>query len=84
MAGIPMLADGGSVIAGVGAVWLAFLIVALLLSIFWIWMLIDCLSSSMPSGEKLIWLLVILFTHIIGAVLYYFMARGGSGRSLST
>jgi Phospholipase_D-nuclease N-terminal len=29
----------------------------------------------MPSTEKLIWFLVILFLHILGAGLYYIIAR---------
>ena len=73
---LPLLsaADGtGTLFAGVGLFWL----VALLLSVFWIWMLIDCITSSLPSTEKLIWFLVILFLHVLGALLYYFIGRGG-------
>jgi hypothetical protein len=44
-------------------------------SIFWIWMLIDCILSSLPQFDKLVWLLVIFFTHIIGAILYFLLAR---------
>jgi hypothetical protein len=76
-----LAASDGAVVAGFGVVWLTFLIVGLLLSVFWIWMLVDCLTSSLPSTEKLIWVLVIFFLHILGALLYYFMARqGGTGR----
>jgi hypothetical protein len=60
----------GAVAAGFGGVALVMMAVGLLLSVFWIWMLIDCLASSMPSSEKLLWFLVIFLTHIIGAVLY--------------
>lgn len=43
---------------------------------FWIWMLIDCLKYEPPgSNEKLIWVLVILFGHLLGAVIYYFVRR---------
>jgi hypothetical protein len=70
-------AGDGAVAAGVGGVMLVFLIVGLALSVFWVWMLVDCLSSSMPSSEKLLWFLVIFLTHIIGAILYYFMVRSG-------
>jgi len=52
-------------------------VIFLILSIFWIWMLIDAIISPMPAVEKLIWVLVILFTHIIGALIYYFVGRGG-------
>jgi Phospholipase_D-nuclease N-terminal len=43
----------------------------LITSIFWIWMLIDCLLNK---RVKVFWLLVIFFTHWIGALIYYFTA----------
>ena len=48
----------------------------LLASAFWVWMLVDALTSTLPSTEKLIWVLVILFTHLLGAILYFAIARG--------
>jgi membrane-bound ClpP family serine protease len=43
---------------------------------FWIWMLIDCITKESSEGnDKLIWTLVILFTHFIGAAVYYFVRR---------
>jgi membrane-bound ClpP family serine protease len=43
---------------------------------FWIWMLIDCITKEPGEGnEKLIWILVIVFTHFIGAAIYYFVRR---------
>ena len=56
---------------------LIFLVIVISLSVFWLWMLIDCLSSNLPSIEKLIWFLVIFFLHILGALLYYFIGRPG-------
>jgi hypothetical protein len=61
---------------GLGLFGLLFLVA----SAFWLWMLIDCLTSALPSTEKLVWVLVILFTHLLGAVLYFAIARSGSGR----
>jgi len=40
---------------------------------FWVWMLVDCLNKS--SRDKLIWVLVIIFLNILGAVLYFFIER---------
>ena len=62
----------------VGGVFIFIFLLVIAASVFWIWMLIDCLSSSLPSTDKLIWTLVILFLHVIGAVLYFAIARGGS------
>ena len=45
-------------------------------SIFWIWMLIHAIiNKGLPDNEKLLWVLVILFTHLIGAVIYFFVGR---------
>ena len=43
--------------------------------IFWLWMLIDCLSSTKPSGEKVVWFLVIFFFPLVGALVYYLVGR---------
>lgn len=40
---------------------------------FWIWMLINCLKST--RKDKFVWTLVLLFGNIIGAVLYFFIAK---------
>ncbi|MBI5398556.1 PLDc N-terminal domain-containing protein [Candidatus Woesearchaeota archaeon] len=48
-----------------------------LLFVFWIWMLINCIRNDRISrDERLIWVIVIVFLNIIGAVLYYFFGRG--------
>jgi hypothetical protein len=44
---------------------------------FWIWMLIDCLKFESSEGnDKLIWVLVIVLTNWIGALIYFFVRRG--------
>lgn len=69
---------------GMGAFMLFWCIIGILLSIFWIWMLIDCLTSSMPATEKVLWFLVIFFLHVLGAVIYYFVRRTGGPRHAAT
>jgi Phospholipase_D-nuclease N-terminal len=45
-------------------------------TIFWIWMLVDCaINKRISDSRKLIWILVILFTHWLGAILYFFLGR---------
>lgn len=69
-------ADGGNAAAGVFAGFgIVFIVLALVASIFWIWMLIDALTSSLPTTEKLIWVLVIFFLHLLGAIIYFFVGR---------
>ncbi len=49
---------------------------ALLVTVFWIWMLIDAITNrGLTDIEKLIWVLVILFIHFIGALLYLLIGR---------
>jgi len=49
---------------------------ALLAFAFWIWMLVHAISNNgLTDIEKLIWVIVILFTHFIGAVIYFFAGR---------
>ena len=57
------------------------IILAVALIVLWLWMLIDCLKR--PDGKfkyggnnaKLIWILVIIFTALIGALIYYFLIK---------
>ena len=37
--------------------------------------LISVLMNDFPSGEKLIWVLVILFLPILGSILYFLIGR---------
>ena len=47
----------------------------LFLFIFWIWMLIDCIKSKLKDIDKLIWILIIVFFHFIGALLYLIFVK---------
>jgi hypothetical protein len=52
------------------------ILVGILGTAFWVWMLIDCLLNEPPQGnEKLVWALVIALTHFLGAALYFLMRR---------
>ncbi len=59
-----------------GIVILVFLfvgIIVLLLNAFWIWMLIACaLNKRLKETPKILWILLIVFTHLIGALVYFF------------
>ena len=48
----------------------------LFLMIFWIWMLIDAIQNkALADGEKIGWVLAIIFFHFIGSTLYFFIGR---------
>ena len=42
-------------------------------TIFWIWMLIVAATRERSTADKVVWVLIILFTHILGAAIYYFV-----------
>jgi hypothetical protein len=47
------------------------LLLALLACVFWIWMLVHAVTNkALGDGEKIAWVLVILFLHFIGAFIY--------------
>jgi hypothetical protein len=50
--------------------------------VFWIMMLIDVVQRKFPEeNDKIIWVLVVIFAQIIGALIYYFVVkRKGNGK----
>jgi len=59
-----------------GALVLFFWMIALLASIFWIWMLISAVTNNgIGTGEKVAWVLVVLFLHFFGALIYFFIGH---------
>ena len=43
---------------------------------FWIWMLVDAIQNpGLGEGEKIGWVLAIVFLHPIAAILYFFIAH---------
>ena len=55
---------------------LVFGFIGILGTIFWIWMLVDCITKETDEGNsRLIWVLVIIFTHFIGALIYFFIRK---------
>ena len=51
-------------------------LIGILGTIFWLWMRIDCAMNEPAEGNgKLIWILVILFAHFLGAAIYFLARR---------
>jgi len=41
---------------------------------FWIWMLVSAIQNNgLDSTEKIVWVLVIIFLHFLGALLYFLL-----------
>lgn len=52
------------------------ILIGIFLFVFWLWMLIDCLKRDFKKDvEKIVWILVMIFLHILGAVVYYFVVK---------
>ena len=52
--------------------------VSLLSTAFWIWMVVDCaMNKKLSDMQKALWIVLILFTHFIGALIYFFVGRQG-------
>ena len=45
-------------------------------AVLWIWMLVDCLVNEPSEGnDKIVWVLVLIFTSWIGALIYLLVRR---------
>ncbi len=70
-------------VGGIGLFEIAFVIFLLLAAavavggtIFWIWMLIDCATKESNEGsDKIVWIIIILLAHLLGALIYFFVRR---------
>ncbi len=55
-------------------------VVGLALFAFWLWMLIHAIKNKgLTDTEKIIWVLVVLFLHVLGALIYFFVGRPKAG-----
>ncbi len=45
----------------------------ILIFIFRIWMIIDCAKRDFKDkNQRVVWILILIFLHLIGAIIYYF------------
>lgn len=57
----------------------AFIVLILAFGFFWIKMLVKA-ATELNGADKIVWVLILLFTGIIGALVFAFVRPGGSGR----
>lgn len=63
-----------------GGFFVLILLAFLLTTAFWLWMLVDSINNRrLDSNERMIWAVAIFFTHLIGAILYFLLARNKPG-----
>ena len=49
---------------------------SILIAIFWLWALVDCIVKEPSEGnDKIVWTIFIIFVPFVGALLYYFVRR---------
>ncbi len=61
---------------GIGLVELFVLFVVVFGTIFWIKMIVECATREPSEGnDKVVWTIIIVFTHVVGALIYYFVRR---------
>lgn len=47
---------------------------------FWIWMLIHAITNKgLSDGEKIAWVLAVIFLPFVGSILYFFLGRPKGG-----
>lgn len=57
-------------------------LIAIAVFIFWVMMLVDAIKHA-SEKTKLVWVVVIVFTHIIGALIYYFVEKRPKNKRVS-
>ncbi len=63
---------GGFIGLGI-AFFVIVIVVSVLFTIFWVWMLVHAASHHIEN--KAMWIILIVFTHVIGALIYYFIVK---------
>ena len=62
---------------------LAVLAAVAFLFAFWLWMIVDCLKREFKRDiDKVVWVLVLIFLHLLGALVYYFVVKVPSRNSV--
>lgn len=73
-------AVAGTLVGGfvlIGIIWFVFFVVAVLLFIFWIFMLIDVFKRTnwKDESDKTLWILLVILLNGLGAIIYYFAVK---------
>ena len=63
---------------------LGFIFIAFLGFCFWLWMLIECaLKEPSVGNDKVVWILIMLFLNVLGAMIYFIFRRRRRKRELT-
>jgi hypothetical protein len=68
--------DGGGLFVAFGFLWILMVFLGIVALGVWIWALIDAIQNPALDGTtRIVWILVIVFTQIIGALIYLAIGR---------
>lgn len=71
--------DAGGILVGFGILWILMFILGIAALGVWIWALVDAIQNpALDSTMRIVWVLVIIFTQIIGAIIYLAIGRSRS------
>ena len=70
-----MVGEGLIAAIGLGTFFITF-VVGIFFFVFWILMLVDVIQRKFKKdNDKIIWILIIVFTNWVGAIIYYFVVK---------
>ncbi len=66
------------------AMFLVFFVLMIAATAFWVWMILDCLQNELSTGnDKVVWLLLLIFSHFVGTLIYFIVRRGATTKTAS-
>jgi len=67
----------GIIAGGIGILFFLFMAaLGIAYFVFWLMMLIHAIGNKgLGEGEKIVWVLVLVFLHVLGPILYFFIGR---------
>lgn len=67
--------DSGAFVVGWFFI-LVMVLIGLVGLVFWIWMLVHAIQNKgLSDTERIMWVLVIIFVNLLGAIVYFFVGR---------
>jgi hypothetical protein len=71
-----------AIVSGIIGLLFALILGALSLACFafWLWMLVHAITNKgLADGEKVVWVIVVIFLPFLGSILYFFIGRPKGG-----
>ncbi len=66
----------GGMVAFFVLLWIAAIVIGIALTVLWLLAIIDCAQREFPGpNDKVMWILIIIFAHGLGALIYWYVGR---------